>query len=310
VAPKLGGHLQYYVVFTKKITIVGGKRLLGDAWRTAKFCEATDEERSLECVQLYCNNPHKDSVDHESDMYNFGVFPSGKTGAAATLEDIRPALLNGTTLKRLIQGGDVSFDVLSKHLRIIEKCESLFDKGRDGTVTPKVYILIGESGTGKSWWWNNKFDPEDVYVFNTNNGGGAQWATADAAGKGVWVLEEFRGGLAMQAFLQAIDRWQYKFQIKGGHVQCMAHTFVICSNVEVEDWWGKMKLEQPSLWETNMGAVRRRLTEFGERPNFKRELRNWRLEQRLAGAGGIEVVFDGRVQQGPAAPAPVRRNSE
>lgn len=306
VAPQLGGHLQFYAVAKKKVTITGFKALLGDSWSSCHLEVCTDTQRSLQCVEEYCNDPYKDSADDHSDLYRFGVFPTGNAGAQ-TLDDLRKQLVAGASLKRLIEDGGAELELLSKHQRFIETCQKIFGEKRDPKVAPRIWILTGPSGTGKSFWWKQKFgEGPNVYRWSLNSGGNSTWVTDLAIGAKVWVIEEFSGQVQPDLIKEICDYGTPQVQSKGNYVNCCATDIVITSNFEVEEWWGKLKAERPEAWERHMTAIRRRFQEFETKVDYRQTLRNFRLQQRLEAAGGVQVTFDQQQQTGPAAPAPLR----
>lgn len=311
--PNLGAHLQCYLVFKKRQSITACKTQLG-SWATImNFTVATESERSLQTVEEYVNDPHKDGVSHEEDSFRFGIFPDGKPGKTDT-EFIRKQCLDGKTLKRFIQEGELDMDQLVKYQRIIQYSERAFAQVRGTDFTPRIiWLESAESGTGKSFYvlqggllQDFGISLDDCYFWNGSTGGSTGWVDEGAIGKTCWIMQEAAGQHCTPHALKDLwDRGAMQMQCKGGMVQCLATTWVITTNFSLREWWGKLKLDKPEEWERHMTALERRVREWGVRPNFKGYLRNWRLEQRLTQQGGLKVRANGQLELRRITPEPV-----
>ena len=157
-AGRLGAHIQWYCVVPNKTTFAGLISKLGPELAGTHLEVCTANQRSLETVREYCNDPHKDSADDGSDMFSYGIFPSGAPGnqKGATLEQFRELITSGITVKDLILDGQIELGMVNGSLRLLEKCERLFQPGRGSSHTPRVVVLYSkESGTGKSHYVHN-----------------------------------------------------------------------------------------------------------------------------------------------------------
>lgn len=304
----LGAHLQVYIVLRTRESFTRAKQILdgtGEDWaRTFNFTVATETERSLKFLEEeYCNNPQKEGVSDTTDFFRFGVFPTGKPGNA-NKDDMLQQLKGGKTLKRHIEDG-TDLDMLIKCQRLIQFAERAFGAKRGTDFAPRIIWLCSkESGTGKSFYVLNgglekdygiKLD--DCYFWNGSTGGSTGWVTEDAIGKHVWVMQEACGQHCTPDALKELwDRGPAQMQCKGGMVECLAHTWVITTNFDLDEWWGKLKIDNPDKWERHMVALRRRLQEWGCYPNFKAYLRNHRLEQRMTEQGGLRVRANGTLE--------------
>lgn len=307
-------HIQFYCVTAAngRCTVTGLKRLLPDEWNTLHGEVCTENERSLQCVEEYCNDPAKPdgTACQFVDMFRFGIFPSGKPGAEK-LEDIKDQLLNGTfkNLQDVIEKSGLELDTISRHQKFFDALWEIYGRGRSGEQRPYGFILIGPSGTGKSFWWKMgglkaaleakgidtsgmdiRDGGRDVYKFNLTAGGYVTFVTKQMAGKIICIIEEFNGQFPKDLFKQILDYGQVQLQGKGFFMNLDAWIFVFTSNHEIRQWWPNAKEKNPEAWERDMEAVERRIKEFCEFPNYKLYRRSWLLEQRLIQQGGLRIV--------------------
>lgn len=311
-----GAHLQFYVVVPRKITLTGLKALLSakaGCWNRCHVVVCTETERSLAKVKEYCYDDDKESKAAFVEKYMIGTFPSGSTGnqRGAELESLRERLVTGTSLRELVQSGDVPLAALSTHMRFIDRCEEEFSPKRQLQQDPVWIFMQGESGAGKTFWiekggleaWSNgKYKyPDDVYTWTGHTGGNANWITKEATAFKVWHMVEMDGDSHghQNMVKNLVDRGPCRVQGKGYFVECLAEVIITTSNLPLNQWWAKQKQEHPDVWERHMAAINRRFNEFGYVPNFRLWLRSARLAQRLVAPQG---------EAGPSAP-PTRRIS-
>lgn len=251
----------------------------------------TETADSMARVVEYCQK--EETRMDGAVVWSYGTLPTGKAGAKKTLESLRPLMLAGATLGSLCRDGDVALDMLSRHHGFLSKAQYIFQKERDSTVKPVGYMLVGNSGEGKTHWWMNKFT-DNYYVMPIGNGGtSGLWVTDEIIGKKTLIFDEFYGQIPMSLLLRIVDRQPLTLQTKGGMVQLQATEFVFTSNQPYTDWYPKVKEENPAQWDAFQKAFKRRLDEWFTEPNFRLALREARLERRLIEQGGAAVVLDG-----------------
>lgn len=301
-------HIQFYVALRRKRSFAQVKALLGDAWASAHFEVCTDEERSLERVEEYCNDPGKPdgTACQFVDMFRFGKAPSGKKGnqgkcevqqLVALLEEHGPV-----SLRDALQLGAAP-GALSRHLRLWDRLRYEYSPQRSHF--DRWVILTGPPGTGKGHCVNPGpgnlgmlqelygIQPDDCYVWTLNNGGNAVWLDERAVGKTCLIVHEFNGQLPPNFVKELIDHSRLSIQSKGGQIECCFTTVVFTSNFEPTQWWAKLQTEQPEHYKVHWAAIERRIKDFGVMPNYRQWRRNKLLEQRLAAQGGLHVVEPG-----------------
>lgn len=292
-------HMQFYIITTAKTTLTGLKKGLGSWFVEAHFVPATETQRSTDCVRDYCQKDETRLTG--ATPFEYGVYSPGRAGARS-LDDLRSML--GTagcaTWEEAIESG-IPWDLLGRSHTFVKEVLQLRAPRRSPDCQPRFIRLIGESGTGKTWYVHKHF-PEAYWW--TMAGTGGFWITIDAAGKSVIVLDDYRSWIPFGILLRCIDRGRLTLPCKGGQVEICATTWIFTSNLPMREWYAKMRDEHPVEWEVNMKALERRFNDFGEEPDYHAEYKSWRAEQRVA---ALERAFERPL--GGAAPAAPRRLS-
>lgn len=179
-----------------------------------------------------------------------------------TLDRIFADIKAGMTMDAMIE--KYGFSVWVQHNKSLEKAMCIWGKKRKGM--PRIILLIGPSGSGKSRWVERNFP--DRYRMTFGNGGSSAWFDG-YNGEEVIELSEFRGQLTLAFMLDLLDRYQLKVQIKGATVQFLATTIVITSNDEPSEWYKGVTEDR----DEKLKPLLRRLEEFAERPRYQTENR-------------------------------------
>lgn len=201
--------------------------------------------------------------------------PSGDTGethqAGKALDRIFADIKAGDSLEEIVD--KYGFGVFVRHERSLKSAMCTWGKRR--SAMPKVVLLIGPSGSGKSRWVDRVYPRR--YRMTFGNGGNSAWFDG-YNGEDVIELSEFRGQLQLAFMLDLLDRYELKVQTKGGTTQCVSSTIVITSNEEPSEWYPAMENRDEKL-----KPLLRRIEEFGSRPRYM-------TENRMAAADDAAVV--------------------
>lgn len=126
------------------------------------------------------------------------------------------------------------------------------------STAPKVYVFLGDSGSGKSSWIREQLVPaagltaDDVY----NRPQGCWW-TESVIGKKLTIVEDFAGSSedgTLTSWLTATDRYAAEVPVKGGFVSLSDMIICFTATTEPKDWFPHV-----SNWRS------KRITEFARR---------------------------------------------
>lgn len=118
----------------------------------------------------------------------------------------------------------------------------------------ELVLLIGDSGTGKSWKARHDYP-------------GAYWKIPGKwwdgySGQETVVVDEMYGHrFAFSDLLQLMDRYPFQVETKGAVIQFVSLRIVFTSNEEPEKWYSGEKTHQMS-WDKN--PLNRRIKQFGK----------------------------------------------
>lgn len=205
------------------------------------------------------------AIDYASkeDTRIIGPFKWGKPKAQGSRTDLAKLVEEVKSGKDLLC---LYYDNPSylKYYRHIEYLRSLQPIG--GRTRPKVAILWGDSGSGKSsaaWTAAGA----DAYLM-CENGSGPQWWQGYRGQKQV-IFDEFSGKYPYRQLCQVIDIHPYRVQCKGGSAALSATHFIFTSNTEPEEWYAGRHDGNP----------------------LRRRFREWALIARFKRAGPTEPTF-------------------
>jgi len=95
----------------------------------------------------------------------------------------------------------------------------------------EVIVLWGDSGSGKSRWAYDNYP--DLY----SKPPGKWWN--DYTGQETVLLDDFYGYIPYTEFLNVLDRYPYKCEVKGGFINAQYKRVIITSNKPPESWYGR-----------------------------------------------------------------------
>lgn len=114
-------------------------------------------------------------------------------------------------------------------------------KIRTDRTMPKVYLRIGDSGTGKTQWLDSEFG-EDGWA-RMPNPTSSWWITPTVSSASVVLVDDVGPGKIpkVEEFLEWTDRYPIEFNAKGGFLWWKPKVIVFTSNYPVREWWPKIE---------------------------------------------------------------------
>lgn len=176
--------------------------------------------------QTYCTE--------DGDFYEFGT-PSTQ-GSRSDLKKVHKEIIDKKIKneREFFENDDVS--VSNQSLQLARSCLKLYGPKRKLEKPPTVHWYFGESGSGKSLsaMRDIEYDGRPYYKCSSN---GKWWDGYD--GEKVVLIDDWRPEWCKyQDFLQILDLYEYKVEVKGGMKELEADTFYITSPLDPVRCWG------------------------------------------------------------------------
>lgn len=208
-------HIQGYLELSRKQRMTALKKLLPRAhWelRQGTRTQARD----------YCR---KEDTRVE-EPYELGSWK--EDNSKLTLEDLMKRLREGATNLQLLDEFPVLYLMYATR---IAQVRLTMEKPRNPSLTPKVIVYWGKTGTGKTR--KALWKMPDAYI----KPNGKWWPRYSGETHVIW--DDFRrhSDVPYDEVLRILDRYPHIVETKGGHVQLQATTFIITSNVEPSYWF-------------------------------------------------------------------------
>lgn len=121
-------------------------------------------------------------------------------------------------------------EALTYHMygRTLEKAEDLFQRDVFRSIPTKGIWLYGGTGTGKSSYAFNGYDPRTHYNKCLGDGDSRWWD--GYVGQRTIIIDEFRGELSFSFILKLIDRWPLNLPRRNREpTPCLAEEVIITS---------------------------------------------------------------------------------
>ena len=157
----------------------------------------------------------------------YGEPQEGRQGQRSDLLALKSALDEGSTDLQL---WEEFFPTMMRYYKGVAQYQIL--KRDQRRWKSKVYVLVGEPGTGKSKWALDNFP--NAYWKQRGN----WW---DGYHHDEVVLDDFYGWLPFDTLLRLLDRYPLLVETKGGQASFIAKTIVITSNALPREWYQNIR---------------------------------------------------------------------
>lgn len=192
VCPETGRpHLQGWCYFENERSWNALKKL-GLGWHV----EPTD--KSFEANEKYCRGLTKGKTPNEV-VWVHGEFPA--QGKRTDLIAIRDRILNGERVNEMVMEMPDTYHIYGRTMR---EMEDIAMQQVWRTEMTECLWLVGVTGAGKSHFALHDYTNETHYIWKNDNG----WQDGYRQ-QPIVVMNDFRGELPYNEFLQLVDKWPY-----------------------------------------------------------------------------------------------------
>lgn len=191
-------------------------------------CHAEIMRGTLPQNEAYCSK--------ESELIKYGTEPV--QGARNDLLEVKRKFDDGEVYKDIVIENE-NFHTVAKYSRFFKEYGTIVREKRLRTdrEMPKVYIRVGQAGTGKTKWLDEQFGI-DEWRDIPNSG---QWFdTCDERDTCVFDDVERNQIPPFALWKRLCDRYPVQVPVKGGFVLWKPKNIVFTSNCHPRTWWDKL----------------------------------------------------------------------
>lgn len=210
-------HVQGYIEFNCQLRLNAAKRLISQ--RAHLEVRRGSQQQAI----AYCE---KQETRLEGP-WRYGEPQEGRQGQRSDLLALKSALDEGSTDLQL---WEEFFPTMMRYYKGVAQYQIL--KRDQRRWKSKVYVLVGEPGTGKSKWALDNFP--NAYWKQRGN----WW---DGYHHDDVVLDDFYGWLPFDTLLRLLDRYPLLVETKGGQASFIAKNIVITSNALPKEWYQNVR---------------------------------------------------------------------
>ncbi len=215
-------HIQGYVMFKAQKTMAQAKRLLP--------CDAHLEMRMADKISdavKYCKK--EETRRPGTNWEEYGIQPMDQ-GVKRTLRDACE-LAKAQGVKRVAM--DMPEEFVRYHAGLGKlaniAAEDKLPRYRD----VKVYVLVGDSGCGKSWFAEHYDTQDDTYPMSDTD---PVWVDG-YSGQRTIVIEEMDAQMPFRFLLRLLDGYRINLPTKGGFIWGEHTTVILTSNTPPDRWY-------------------------------------------------------------------------
>lgn len=179
--------------------------------------------------------------------------------------------------KLFLQGGYPALlkekpEMIVKFPRGFDKLEEVQGQHRNGKIAPKVFVLWGPTGCGKTKLAHQLIEKSGLPAFNKNTQ--TKWWDMYRNEK-IVLMDEFvsdgKSGIGLGDLLLWMDRYEVTVEVKGGARKLGALSWILTSNFNPVHWF-------PTAAPDSQAAWNRRITGSLEWSDFEKKVHVFRLQ--------------------------------
>lgn len=225
-------HWQGYCEFDTAQRFAAVKKMCGDDTAHVEL-----PKKSLETNQKYCTKP-------ESRIDGPWEYGSPKTqGQRTDLEKLAKQVIDLS--KPIVDTMIDNPEMTIRYPRGIQTLRSaaMLKAGRSQRDV-KVFVLIGDPGSGKTRHIYDKYKTEQVYKLTASTQ--SVWFD-HYDGEQVLLIDDYKGWIPYTYLLNLLDRYPVSLPVKGGHTYALWTEVYITSNYPVENWYTDRSFNREAL---------------------------------------------------------------
>lgn len=169
---------------------------------------------------------------------NGTIIPSDGPGSRSDLEEMRQAILDGSTPNEVLLADPKSFRY-GRHLRDLHEAAQA-ERWRTETRDVKAHYVWGATGVGKTRSILEKHGPENVYRA-TNY----KHPFDNYQGQPVLALDEFYGGIEFNLLLNMLDPYPMQLPARYSNKWAAYETVYVVSNVPLSKQYTQVQFSNP-----------------------------------------------------------------
>ncbi len=166
-----------------------------------------------------------------TEYFEHGECPGGQGSRLAIVAaSIKEQGLNAT-----IEANPQTYITCGRGMRDLDV---FYKRQRKRSGSIHVIVICGASGSGKSWWANNLYDPgdENTFTMPAVPANGNAWFDGYDDQRTL-VIDEFSGRVEYELMKNIMDPYKMQVPTKGAHTPALWDTVVITTNYHPNTWY-------------------------------------------------------------------------
>lgn len=222
-------------------------------WPNGKAISSIKKEVNRAHIDVCKGTPEqcRNYVIKDGEYEEFGTCP--RQGNRTDLQAFKDAIINGMSEEELCEEFT---ECMARYDRFYQRIKNMTMKKKSTSmIAPKVIVLIGEPGVGKTRQVYDNHDINDIYKLEVGDGSANSLFWDGYNGEEVILIDDFHNNIKLDYMLRLLDRYPMKINIKGSYTWRTSNTIYITSNIHPDYWY-------PNCPNIHKEALRRRISEI------------------------------------------------